>query len=691
MSERALVLRITFHAPLYHGQPEWPPSPARLFQALVAGAARRLEEPTVAKAFRWLELQEAPLIAVPRSTLGQAVTFYVPSNDLDERGGDPAAVPGLRIAKVVQARHLGHSDLLYTWPAGNSDEACEVAKIAAMLYQFGRGHDMASGVGEVVDAETLVGMLDAWDGDVHRPSDAAGDGLACPRDGTFDSLRRRHAAFANRFHFEVQGRSVTEVFTLPPRALLRRVPYDANVRRAMFELRRTEDPARFSPTKPEQVVELVSAWRDAAVERLVGAGLASDEVEESLVGVRPGDMKRVQRTQRVRLVPLPSVGHAHTDELVRRLLVEVPEGGLLRFEDVRWAFSGLTLGKVILIEAEDTGMRDRYLRPSTRWATVTPAALPAARRRIDPQHQMDESKRADEREAEERAAIAAVRQALRHAEVRERLRRVEVQREPFSTHGTRAERFDRPPRFAKERLWHVLIEFARPVRGILAIGDGRFLGLGVMRPEDDAPLPMLSFRICEGLIGEPRPRDLARHLRRAVLSRAQVVFGRRPLPETISGHRADGGRAEGHQHLHHLVDSARRRLIVWQPHPDNRLVAALRELTELRAGDMGVLRLEMESMDERDPLLGPAARWRSVTPYRVERHRRVDSAENVVALDVEAACKGYPPVKVEVLRVRSVVGGVEADVELSFERPVIGPIVLGKTRHLGGGLFEGVI
>ena len=36
---RILLLSVHFHEGRYHGRPEWPPSPARLFQALVAGAA----------------------------------------------------------------------------------------------------------------------------------------------------------------------------------------------------------------------------------------------------------------------------------------------------------------------------------------------------------------------------------------------------------------------------------------------------------------------------------------------------------------------------------------------------------------------------------------------------------------------------------------------------------------------------
>lgn len=84
---RHLLLAVHLHADgmgtaryhgMYQGAPEWPPAPARLFQALVAGAAlgRRLPE-ELASALQWLEGLPPPLIAAPLRRLGQAVASYV--------------------------------------------------------------------------------------------------------------------------------------------------------------------------------------------------------------------------------------------------------------------------------------------------------------------------------------------------------------------------------------------------------------------------------------------------------------------------------------------------------------------------------------------------------------------------------------------------------------------------------------
>ena len=45
--------------------------------------------------------------------------------------------------------------------------------------------------------------------------------------------------------------------------------------------------------------------------------------------------------------------------------------------------------------------------------------------------------------------------------------------------------FSSDSRFAKERLWHVEVSFGEPTAGMIVIGDGRFLGFGIMAPVAD--------------------------------------------------------------------------------------------------------------------------------------------------------------------------------------------------------------
>jgi CRISPR-associated protein Csb2 len=687
----ALVVRVTWHAERFHGRPDWPPAPARLFQAVVAGAGPNLSAPEVHGALRWLESLAAPTILAPRMRDGQEVTLFVPNNDLDAVDGDPERVPEIRTAKSVHPRLLEVPHVTYVWPFEDSPaartHAHHLVALAERLYQLGRGTDPAWAVAEVVDAATAAQRIDAHDGTVHRPTPGGEDRrLACPRDGTLDSLQVRFDAQA-RFRVEGSGRIAVRVFVQPPKAVFREVGYDSGPERLVFELRDPDDPARFAPVPLPDVHAFVVACRDAAVERLVGAGMDRGLAEASLVGPRKGE---TAQRPRVRLVPLPSIGHEHTDPRVRRLLVEVPRGTATPARDLRWAFVDLAVGDGRLVPSPDASMLGHYVRASREWSSVTPLALSAARRRIDPARVAEEAKGAPEREQEEALACAAVRDAVRHAAVGARVVEVAVSREPVRVGGERAERFAAPPRFGKERLWHVRVVFDRAVVGPVVLGDGRWLGLGLLAPT--ARLRRVrAWRITAGLADGAAALEVAHHLRRAVLAVAQRAWGRASLPAEITGHRADGSPAAGHRHLSYLADLPRSRVLIYAPDGfDPRLDQALDQLVEVRAGKAGLLRLEESEPADGDALLGTGEEWRTVTPYRVERHGRHPSAASMVEADVRAACRraGREPVEVRVSGVRTLAGaGVEADVALRFAAAWEGPLLLGRTRHVGGGVF----
>src|SRR5579875_3303449 len=93
----ALVICVRLHDGRYHGKDDWPPSPARLFQALVAGAGLSGPlEKNDREALKWLEQQPAPIIAAPRAWQPrEGVLFYMPNNDSDRIEGDLA-----KLAKI---------------------------------------------------------------------------------------------------------------------------------------------------------------------------------------------------------------------------------------------------------------------------------------------------------------------------------------------------------------------------------------------------------------------------------------------------------------------------------------------------------------------------------------------------------------------------------------------------------------
>lgn len=720
---RYLTIHVRAHEGRYHGEGDELPSPFRLFQALVAGAgiSGPLDQQTK-EALAWFEgLADAPIIASPRMARGQAVTMFMPNNDLDKFGGDVRNIAKTRGAKKVwRPRHFDAAvPWIYAWPFAE-DGATHADKICALsekLYQLGRGVDMAWAWGEVLDEAALDVKLVEYNGIVRRPS--AGDGLklACSTKGSFESLERRyHAA---RFRTE-SGR---RVFVQQPKLSYRQISYESPPVRHLFELRSSADSDRRVAWPLEGASSLVVAAREAARGRLSSAMPDRlHDVDRHLVGRKPDGSNAVPAESRVRIIAIPSIGMHYTDRAIRRLLVEIPAACPLRSEDVRWAFSGAEFlspdtgeGKDVLLSpsAEDDMLRHYGVGAGARvFRSVTPVVLPeeGKRRRIEPTRKLAEAKRGLERVVEVSGARAAVVQALRHAGVRAPAESIRLQREPFDGAGSRVEPFAKGTRFEKERLWHVEIAFGVPVEGPLLLGDGRFLGLGLMAPARDCVPGTHAFAITGGLVGQPEPIDIARALRRAVMARVQATPGTPDrLAPFFSGHAEDGApvRRSRSSHLSFAFEPDLRRLLILAPHVVERraptheeldhlrmLDAALEGFCELRAGHAGSFSLSPAAVGEDDDsLLGRSRVWKTLTPYVVTRHAKGGAATEALAADVRAECRrlGLPEARVESSKVRGAPGiGLTGNVTLLFERRVVGPLLLGRTRYLGGGLFRPV-
>jgi CRISPR-associated protein Csb2 len=535
------------------------------------------------------------------------------------------------------------------------------------------------------------------------------------------SILIRYAANSARFMVAGQGEAARRTFSQPPKPRFIQVAYDSEPSRRTYELRNGSTESGFAAWPLAKASNLVVWLRDSVADRLRGAlPDRSADIERAMIGRKADGRDDGPSSARVRIVPLPSIGHQHADHAIRRVLVEVPAGCLLRQDDVHWAFSGQEwvdpkTGAIeaILTPSSDAGMLRHFGvaegAGARVWRTLTPAALPesAKRRRIDPARTNAEAKGGAERADEEARAAAAVVQALRHADVQALPERIHLQREPFEAKGQRAEAFAPQTRFAKERLWHVEITFREPIPGPLVVGDGRFLGLGVMAPVQ-ASQGVHAFMVESGLAVTAEPTEVARAVRRAVMARVQQVVGRRErLPTFFSGHERDGSAARtGHQHLTFLFDPVTPRILVVAPHVLERrpptgeeagylrdLDAALIDFRDLRAGSAGRLTLGASTVDpDVDPLFAPSQTWETLTPYNVTRHARHADAAAALSADLCAECRrcGLPQARVTPNELRGVPGmGLTGGARLTFGVAVTGPIVLGRSRHFGGGLFAG--
>ncbi len=800
----ALLLTVRFHDGRYHGLRDWPPSPARLFQALVAGAARgEALDPDDGNALAWLESiadatgrPQAPVIAAPAARSGQGFTTFVPNNDLDAVGGDPRRVAEIKAGKQIKPI-LFDADvpLLYLWTfpddPGARDHAHRVCAIAERLYQLGRGVDMAWAVGEVIDDEADARRrLEAHGGPIHRPRRGErGAARAVPMPGSLESLIDRHKKGGKRFENIYVAKPTKkdqqvlkgQLFSQPPKPRFRQVAYDAPPVRLLFDLVDLAAKGDHRAAWPHaDVVALTESVRNEAARRLTDAYHKAKDpalaklsacVDPVLVGRGASE---ADKAARVRITPLPSIGMRHTSPAVRRVLVEIPPDCPLPSGDVAWAFSGLDVieprvdpqtgeatSQLLLARAADDSMlghygvirdeADRMDRRGDRgraesgprrptgfrlWRTVTPAALPsAARRRIDPARLEAEraqrkrgvhpstsgvggaAKDGPARAAEEARAARAVLDALRHAGRRERVASVRVQREPFHAKGARAEAFAAGARFSKHALWHVEIAFAERVTGPLIVGDGRYLGLGLMAPPDTGRRPRPDALLFE-IAPETRPpvarrAAVARAVRRALMSRASAPDAGE-VPTLFSGHAAGPGPAADGRHRHVLIvaddadgDGRLDRVGVIAPWRADRSWAPRGErgdaeralfedvvcdLERVSAGPAGVLSLTPAHEPwADDPLFAPACVWASRTPYRPTRHpKRGADARAFVESDIleEVRRRALPRPGVEILALDAGPrGGLAAQARLTFAVAVSGPILLGRDAHAGGGMF----
>ncbi len=304
----------------------------------------------------------------------------------------------------------------------------------------------------------------------------------------------------------------------------------------------------------------------------------------------------------------------------------------------------------------------------------------------------------------------AVRQALRHANVRASVERIRVQREPFEAKGARVEAFAAAPRFIKDRLWHVEIAFAEAIRGPLVLGDGRYLGLGLMAPASEEERDVLAFALTSNArIATADRTDLLRAVRRALMAQAREAFGH--VPVLFSGHEIDGSKASSGRHRHAFLAAAD---FDWDDCIDEIIVAApwacdrsstpqLSEradfdrvaatLETIRASRLGIIALSQpRALKPGEALAGPSRLWESETPYCPSRYvKRGENVIEAITFDAIAECarRRLPKPAVEVLEFSVVRNGgrVGARLRLSFAVAVEGPILIGRDSHIGGGLF----
>jgi CRISPR-associated protein Csb2 len=507
------ILSITFRfiqpSPTFHGrvdadEPEWPPSPMRAFQALLnAACSRSRGKPLPSDVHSALQVLELfpPHIIAPRAKLSTVgYRAYVPHNQTDlvtaawHRGSTEANIAGFRTEKDIRPMRVESSgdDLpavryLYSLDAAHADPRELLAAIRPAARSI---HCLGWGIDQVIADAVLIDESDltSASGEHWRPGPFGGRPLRVPRSGSLDALCVRHRKFLNR----LDDNNWTPVPPLQATTMIRYHRDTDPLPRpcAVFKLvDENEDAYRYAHAK---LVHIAGMVRHSAIEAMARnpPPFATDPGWISRVVRGKRDESSTNPHRQFSYVPLPSIGHAHADAMIRNIMIVAPLGMGRELNYLTEQLNGQALepeGDAESSKGDSTPCLPRrielqkftpprgkfiaecYLGTSRVWHTVTPVILDGH----------------NDKKAEK--TIKLIQAALQRSGI-ETPCTFTWQSIPFLKNCLTAHKYDqdgrhtgyhRPAHLSDQTAIHVRLTFDHPVPGPLIIGSGRHCGFGL--------------------------------------------------------------------------------------------------------------------------------------------------------------------------------------------------------------------
>lgn len=528
-SHVAITVRIldrTFHGRGDLDEPEWPPSPLRLFQALVASAAREQAGDLTSasrSALLWLENRGAPEIIAPATADTEGYRISVPNNAMDivarawsrrskAEGGDANPATHRAMKAVKPTVLLEEETIHYVWPAEPNEPGSPngdghlhtLRRMARTVVALGWGLDLAVGDADSVDASQVAALAgEHW---IPRGASAQA-GLRIPVSGTLDALLIRYQEFLARIgpHGLTAPRSfskyVTVAYTLsdsvPPR------PF------AAFSLLKT-DASGFRPFDPaRRGLSVAGMTRHAVKSAAEDAGWDAERIGAFVLGhrsdARAGGKHVAVGDRRFAYFALPSIeprqNGGSSAGSVRRIIISTFSADC--DGETAWARRAMSGRELIdettsrplailsLTPASDRILQ-RYTNPAGDWASVTPVVLPGY---DDPAHYRRRLNRPQTAVTQRELILklegridGLIRKAIVQAGLGETLAShamLDWSPTGFWPGVDAANRYGIPDHLKRFPRLHVRIQWrnrhGHPVRvaGPLCLGSGRFLGVGL--------------------------------------------------------------------------------------------------------------------------------------------------------------------------------------------------------------------
>lgn len=479
-----LEIDVTFLDERFHGEPwEWPPAPARLFQALIAathhGAHGLIHEDVRDTALRWLETLPSPSIAACDAQYGcDHIYNFVPNNDHEFAPRDNMRKK--RTDKSLAAHVIpagGAAAFRWSFEPGVEAEknADVIAAMASLVTHLGRTTDSVFARGRVA-----ANVDDHGQRTLFLPTDSA---------------RGRWRAPAQGFFALCQQRFPKSVSTAPPDFTnSRQIEYvdgkdksDASIPIAVFEMLRADGDSwlAFDPRHLRQPAGMVRhamiRWADRkkGLKEYFGA----DRLARFVRGHKAAESGEPSQGGHFAVVPLPSMNSEFTaDGWIRR--VAVLGHGVVDREE-RELFDELCRG-LHGAALEDERHPDRpvgelrrltgdaavrafgpWKARSKRWRTVTPVILTGRCRRG--------------RSTEDCLLRALAQQGFSADQIES----VATYAGPIVPKTVPARSYHVQGYLSTSGRVHAEIIFRKPINGPLVIGRGRFAGFGLFVPASE--------------------------------------------------------------------------------------------------------------------------------------------------------------------------------------------------------------
>ena len=477
-----LELEFIFPSGRFHGE-EWPPSPARVFQALVAGTHRGvhglIHRERRDHALRWLEAQPPPAILAPAANRdADHLDNYVPNND------DGAGAGHVRTAKRLGAHSFVAGGVVaYRWTFEEGGEDADVVAAMASLVTY---------LGQAVDGVFCRGRVHTAalpDADAERtvylPQAAPGGACLVPAPGFFDWCRDRYPRSVSSEPPDFTNSRQVDYLPVGLRTAAPAVPME------IFEIQRLDGGGPWWPEQVREPAGLVrGALADWARRDRIQRAFGADRVARLLTGHRAaGDAAPSGANGHFGVVPLPSLRHEGvSDGRFRRVALvgwglQAPEDHEL-FREAARTLHGTELrdqrqggtspgalpppGAILYRagEASARHWRELWTRPAQEWRSVTPVVLTG---RLRPGRTL---------------ASLVTRVLMQAGHAPEAVRSVATSAGPLVP-GTRpapAYRISQDDYLNQTLRCHVEVRFHQALPGPLVLGRGRYAGLGLCLP-----------------------------------------------------------------------------------------------------------------------------------------------------------------------------------------------------------------